>query len=177
VNTGFNRRVDECREAARRLLELAGQTPPADSVLSAVDPEVFASAERHLPDNLRLRAAHFFGETRRVREGREAWRRGDLERFGELMTESGESSIVNYECGTPPLVTLYGLLRAAPGVYGARFSGAGFGGSCVALVDPSAGDEVVASVASAYRERHPDLASRSSFELCGMAGPARLVRQ
>ncbi len=177
ASTGFNFRVDECREAARQLLELAGQTPPAIPLLSAVDAEIFAEMHRLLPADLRSRAAHFFGETNRVREGRDAWRRGDLERFGELMTESGESSIVNYQCGTPPLVTLFELLRDAPGVYGSRFSGAGFGGSCVALAEPSACDEIVAAVASEYRTRYPDLASRSSFAVCGTGGPAQLFRR
>lgn len=45
------------------------------------------------------RAKHFFTETARVRRGVEAWEKGDLKLFGQLMTDSGRSSIENYECG------------------------------------------------------------------------------
>ena len=66
------------------------------------------------------RAAHFFSEVRRVFCGVDAWRRGDLRQFGELVSESGASSIHNYECGSPPLIDLYQRLVASDGVFGAR---------------------------------------------------------
>jgi galactokinase/galacturonokinase len=176
VTTGFNVRVEECREAARRLLELADRRPAEAPVLSDVEPRVFEAEGHHLPGPLNRRAAHYFGETARVGEGVAAWRNGDLLRFGELMTASGESSIVNYECGTPPLVTLYELLREAPGVYGTRFSGAGFGGSCIAIADPAACDEAVRMVARGYSQAHPQHAGDSSFHICSSDGSARLFR-
>ena len=76
-------------------------------------------------------------EMARVEQGIAAWQAGDLTRFGELIAQSGESSIKNYESGCPQLITLYEILRDTPGVYGVRFSGAGFRGSCLALVDPA----------------------------------------
>ena len=87
---------------------------------------------------------HFFTEVARVREGASAWRAGDVVTIGRLMRDSGASSVYNYESGCPQLVTLYNILCDAPGVYGARFSGAGFRGSCIGLSDP------------AYRERRGD---------------------
>jgi len=176
VATGFNVRVDECREAARRLLELAGRQPAEAPVLSQVERSIFEAEGHHLPGSLRRRATHYFGETARVVEGVAAWRNDDLVRFGELMTASGESSIVNYECGTPPLVTLYELLREAPGVYGARFSGGGFGGSCIALADPAACDQAVQMVARGFAEAHPQHADESSFNICTSDGPAGVFR-
>ncbi|CAH8253286.1 unnamed protein product [Arabidopsis lyrata] len=53
---------------------------------------------------------------------------GNLEEFGNLISASGLSSIENYECGAEPLIQIYKILLKAPGVYGARFSGAGFRG-------------------------------------------------
>ena len=91
------------------------------------------------------------------------------------MTASGESSIRNYECGSPPLIDLYHALVAAPGVYGARFSGAGFRGCCVALVDPGAVDSVADGVAVAYAARHPDLADRASIVVCDTGDGAELI--
>jgi galactokinase len=173
--TGYNSRVEECREAARRLLAMNGGEVPGSPRLADVDAELFDREAHRLPGPLRRRAGHFFSEAKRVSEGIEAWRSGELERFGRSMTESGESSIVQYECGTPPLVALWELLRDADGVYGTRFSGAGFGGSCLALVDPSAGTEVIRSVSRAYRERYPELASTAGFHVCATDGPARLL--
>lgn len=175
-STAYNARVAECREAARRLLAAAGEPAPPDVRLADVDPRIFAEHAARLADPLRRRALHFFSETDRVREGIEAWRRGRLARFGELVTASGESSIANYECGTPPLVALYELLRRAPGVLGTRFSGAGFGGSCLALVAPDAAEQVIAAVARDYRGRFPELAERARFHLCAPGGGVRVAR-
>jgi galactokinase len=175
AGSGFNIRVDECREAARRLLKLADQPRSAHPVLSEVDPEIFEQYVEGLPQVLRRRSAHYFGEQRRVQAGVEAWRQGDLVRFGGLMTASGASSIQNYECGTAELVTLYELLRDTPGVFGARFSGGGFGGSCIALIDPGAGEDVVQAVGRGYAGAHPGAAAAASFHICCPGGPARVV--
>jgi hypothetical protein len=64
------------------------------------------------------------------------------------MTASGESSVRNYECGCQPLTDLYGILARCPGVYGARFSGAGFRGCCIALADQTVA--AASSVANAW---------------------------
>lgn len=174
VQSGFNHRVIECREAARCLLEMSGRTPVPSPRLRDVEPEIFAEQAYRLPENLRRRAAHYFGEMERVAIGVEAWGMGDMVRFGELVTSSGESSIVNYECGTPPLETLYELLRSQEGVYGARFSGGGFGGTCIALAVPEACDEIVASVSSRYAVEHPELAPAAAYKVCGTAGAMRV---
>jgi galactokinase len=175
AGSGFNTRVEECHEAARILLDRGGGMAGRRPLLSEVEPELFDRFAAELPESLRRRAAHFFGERRRVIDGVEAWRGGDLTRFGDLMSASGESSIRNYECGTSELVTLYELLRTTPGVYGARFSGAGFGGSCVALADPDLGEEIANAVSRGYAAAHPDAAANASCHLCAPAGPARFV--
>ncbi len=174
VESGFNKRVSECRGAAVRLLEMDGRAPVENPRLRDVDPEVFADQGHRLPHNLRRRAAHYFSEMKRVAMGVEAWGTGDVVGFGDLVTSSGESSIVNYECGTPPLVTLYELLRGREGVYGVRFSGGGFGGTCIALTVPEACEEIVASVSKLYAIEHPDLAPDAAYDVCGAAGPMRV---
>jgi len=173
--THVNVSDQECHEAARILLDRGGRAAGRRPLLSEVEPKLFDRFAAELPESLRRRATHFFGERRRVIDGVEAWRRGDLARFGGLMSASGESSIRNYECGTPELVTLYELLRETPGVYGARFSGAGFGGSCVALANPAAGEEIAAAVSRGYAAAHPDAAANASCHLCTPSGPARFV--
>lgn len=175
ARSGFNARVDECRAAARLLLERAGQAPRENPLLSDVAPEVFESFIADLPQAPRRRAAHYFGEQRRVLEGVEAWRHGDLHRFGELMSASGASSIGNYECGTAELITLYELLRDQPGAFGARFSGGGFGGSCVALIAPGASEAVIEAVRRGYQAAHPEAAAAAFFEICRSEGPAGFI--
>jgi galactokinase/galacturonokinase len=175
VGSGFNTRVGECHEAARLLLELGGEAPREHPVLSDVQPEIFEQFAADLPQTQRRRAAHYFGEQRRALNGVEAWRQGDLDRFGALVTASGASSIHNYESGTAELVTLYEALRDAPGVYGTRFSGGGFGGSCIALIEPDAAGSVIEAVKRRYEIAHPEAAAQASFDICCPSGPARVL--
>jgi galacturonokinase len=160
TSTDYNRRVGECAEAARILLKASGRRDEAAGrpALGKVSDAEYEAHRERLPAPFDRRAEHFFGERTRVRTGVEAWQRGDLSEFGRLMSASGESSIRNYECGAPPLIDLYELLVRCSGVYGARFSGAGFRGCCLALVNPAAADEVAREITQDYATRQPTLA-------------------
>jgi galactokinase len=175
VATGYNERVKECQEAARRLLSAVGSDPGPDARLSQVEPDLFASHGHRLPDSLRRRSEHYFNEVQRVSKGVEAWQAGDMARFGELMSASGASSAEKYECGSPHLLTLYRALRDTPGVYGARFSGGGFGGSCIAMVDPAAVPAISRQVRDQYLRAHPEQAERFSIHICSSMDGARLL--
>lgn len=177
VGTDYNNRVAECRDSARWLLDFAGMPVPEDPRLRHVPAEVYAAEGTRLDGPLRRRAVHYFGEMERVAQGVEAWREGDIARFGELVTASGESSIKWYECGSPHLITLYEVLRDARGVYGTRFSGAGFRGNCIALIDPAARDEIAEAVHARYPAAHPDVADKYSIHFCTADGGARLLRR
>ena len=102
--------------------------------MNAFDDEEFERYADDLPEIPARRARHFFTERARVRRGIGAWKRGELELFGELMNASCRSSIENWESGSEALIALQGVLEETPGVLGSRFSGAGFGGCIVALV-------------------------------------------
>lgn len=173
VGTDYNRRVGECAEAAGALLSAVGRD--AAPLLGHVTPDEHTAHRGVLHGPPARRAEHFFTEIARVERGIGAWRAGDLTAFGRLVTESGASSIHNYECGSPPLVALYELLVAADGVYGARFSGAGFRGCCVALVRPDAAAEVAGRVRAVYAARFPDLAADAPVELCSADDCAGLL--
>lgn len=177
VGTAYNRRVAECEEAARQLLQRAGKSPPEGIKLRHVPREVFEAYGDTLPPPLSRRARHFFTEIQRVQEGILAWERGDLAAFGRLMCESGRSSIENYECGSPELTALYEILLQTPGVWGARFSGAGFRGSCIALIDPASQAELRARVAERYLAAFPRHRERFSIHFCHSADGARLYNQ
>lgn len=176
VGTDYNNRVAECQEAASLLLSYThSRLVEPDPRLRHVDPAVFQAEGGRLPLPLRRRATHYFGEMQRVADGVEAWQSGDLNRFGRLMSESGESSIKNYECGSPQLVTLYEILRETPGVYGVRFSGAGFRGNCIALVDPTARETIAEAIHHRYPAAHPDEANAYSIHFCQPENQAELL--
>jgi galacturonokinase len=171
VGTDYNRRVDECAAAARTLLAAVGRGDEA-ALLGRVSADEYAANRHRLEGPAALRAEHFFSEVDRVQQGVAAWQAGDLETFGQLMTASGSSSIHNYQCGCPPLVDLRAILIETDGVYGARFSGAGFRGCCVALVEPGKAVAAAESVGRAYARRQPELAARASVVLCTSANAA-----
>ncbi|MBN2505282.1 MAG: hypothetical protein JXQ71_01170 [Verrucomicrobia bacterium] len=172
TTTDYNTRVDECRHAARVLLNAAGRQH-ASPHLGNVSPGEYRAHQSKLSGPHARRARHFFGEMRRVAEGVAAWKRGDLPRFGRLMTESGESSIANYECGCTPMIHLFDILRQTPGVHGARFSGAGFRGCCVALIDREAARDALPAIRRAYARAQPECAVRSRLVLCQSGDGAR----
>jgi galactokinase len=175
AGTSYNNRVAECQAAARLLLGYGGQEAGPDVRLGHVDPAIFDAEGHRLPATLKRRATHYFGEYRRVSAGLEAWQAGDLRRTGALINESGESSIIYYESGSPQLITLYQILSQTPGVYGSRFSGGGFGGCCLALIDPAARESIAEAVHRQYPAAHPAEAANYSLHFCRPDGPARLL--
>ncbi|MCC6458624.1 MAG: hypothetical protein IT328_26985 [Caldilineaceae bacterium] len=175
VGTDYNSRVAQCREAATALLGHGGQPVPENVRLRHVAPGLFEQYAGRLDAPLMRRARHYFGEMARVQEGLAAWQQGNLPELGRLVNASGESSIKWYECGSPQLITLYEILRETPGVYGTRFSGAGFRGNCIALVDPAQGEAIAAAVHSRYPAAHPDVAQSYSIHFCEPDGSAGVV--
>jgi len=175
TDSDYNQRVAECRQAAALLLKAAGRQLPKQPVLRDVPEQVFREHVAGLPTPLRLRAQHFFGEQQRVERGVDLWQEGRLEEFGRLMTESGHSSVENYECGNRYLRTAFDVLRTCEGVYGARFSGAGFRGCCIGLCDPEFAPRIRAEALERYRQEHPDMAAEAAVYFCRSADGAGLI--
>jgi galactokinase len=114
----YNERRGECDAAARQL--------GVGSLRDVHDP---ATVETLAPP-LRERARHVVRENLRVLEAAGGV---DAARFGQLMNDSHASLRDDYAVSIPALDFLSETLRAQPGVHGARLTGAGFGGACVAL--------------------------------------------
>lgn len=123
AGSGYNQRRAECEEAARLLGVTALRDVPNVSSADA------------LPEPLRRRVRHIVGENARVLQAAAS---GSAEEFGILMNASHASLRDDYEVSVPQLDQLVALLQAHPEVYGARLTGAGFGGACVALCKPEA---------------------------------------
>ena len=167
----FNMRVDECRSAAYALKAFSGMEYGkfAETKLRDVPYEVFLQYKDRLPENWSKRAEHFYTEFLRVEAGAEAWRRGDIVEYGRLSFESGHSSIYNYETGSDELKTLYEIMRTTDGIYGGRFSGAGFKGCCMALIDPAFEESVKNTVTEKYLKVFPELREKYSAHICTSA--------
>ncbi len=160
VNSDYNLRVFECKTAAWNML--AYQNQPLKSFdktfLRDIPKETFDSTRDMMPLRFARRAEHFYSEYRRVRQGVTAWETGNLQLFGKLSFDSCESSIHNYECGSSELISIYNIIRSMQGVYGGRFSGAGFKGAVIALVDPRFKETIEKELTEKYLAEYPEYA-------------------
>ena len=176
ASSKFNMRVDECRSAAYALMAFAGMDYGKfnETNLRDVPYEVYLKYKDKLPENFAKRAEHWYTEYQRVEAGAEAWRMGDIEEFGRLSFASGKSSIENWETGSPELIKLYEIMTHTKGIYGGRFSGAGFKGCCMALIDPAFENEILEQVEREYLEAFPNLKGKYSAHICHTADGVRL---
>jgi galactokinase len=136
ATSGYNERRAECEAAAAQL-----------GVASLRDVTDRAAIER-LPSPLRERARHVFTENERVLQAVEGVSAAE---FGRLMNASHASLRDDYAVSVPELDRLVALLQSHPAVFGARLTGAGFGGACVALCRAEALVEVAPAVLGDYQ--------------------------
>lgn len=176
VSSKFNMRVDECRSAAYALKAFSGMDYGKfdETNLRDVPFETYLKYKNRLPENWAKRAEHWYSEFERVEKGAQAWRSGDIEKFGRLSFESGKSSIENWETGSPELIKLYEIMKHTDGIYGGRFSGAGFKGCCMALIDPAYESSVLEKVEKEYLAEFPALRGKYSAHICHSADGVRL---
>lgn len=135
AGSGYNQRRAECEAAAQQL--------GVKALRDITDPTAVAA----LPEPLRRRARHVVTENNRVLEAIQGI---SAERFGELMNASHASLRDDYEVSVPGLDRLVDLLQHTAGVFGARLTGAGFGGACVALVTAGKAKSIGQSVLDRY---------------------------
>ncbi len=177
MSSDYNLRVTECKTAA--WIVQAYENVPLkthDKTFLRDVPETMYRRHRdEMPPRFARRAEHFFGEHKRVREGITAWETGNLEWLGSLSKASCESSIHNYECGSPELIAIYNAMLTTDGVYGGRFSGAGFKGACIALVDPAKKEQIEKEITEKYLEQFPQYKNSFKVYFCKSDDGARFV--
>ena len=137
AGSGYNQRRSECESAAAIL------------GVQALRDETTLDRIGTLPEPLNRRARHVITENARVLEAAQGV---SIERFGELMNASHASLRDDYEVSIPALDKLVDLLQHQPNVYGARLTGAGFGGACVALAHSGTANAVKSDVLKAYAD-------------------------
>jgi galactokinase len=144
----YNTRRAECEEGVRRL----SRRLPHVRALRDVRVEDLDRYRSDLPQTIYKRCRHVVTENKRVRDATVALEKADLGTFGRLMAESHVSLKDDYEVSCPELDLMVDLAGQVEGVYGARMTGGGFGGSTVNLVDKRAVEEFRRRVASAYEK-------------------------
>lgn len=163
----YNVRVDECKSAAFITNSYLGIYQKfKDTYLRDLPYEKFLEYKDKMPKPFAKRAMHYYTENDRVKRGEKAWANGDIIEFGKIVSESGRSSIEQYEAGSPLLIDLYNIMLNTKGVYGTRFMGGGFNGACLAIIDPTYEKEVMENIKNEYSKLHPEYADKVQLFAC-----------
>jgi galactokinase len=141
VDSAYNERRAQC-EAAALLFGVRA--------LRDVDLASFHARENELDPITRKRARHVVTENARTLQAAELLERGDVAGVGALMNESHRSLRDDFEVSRPELDTMVTLASREDACYGARMTGAGFGGCAVALVAHDQAEAFARTVAEAY---------------------------
>ena len=171
LSSRYNMRVDELRAGVYALQAFCGMDYGKFHEANARDVpyDVYLQYRDRLPVPWMRRCEHWYTEFRRVEAGAEAWRQGNIEEYGRLSFESGWSSIHNWESGAPEQIRLYEIMRETAGIYGGRFSGAGFKGCCMALIDPAKTDSIREEVTAKYLADFPEMKGKYGVFICDTA--------
>ena len=177
ISSDYNLRVNECKVAAWNILASKKQTLNTleKTFLRDVPESYFYETKDCFPNRFYKRAEHFYSECERVKQGVNAWQKGDIQTFGQLVFDSCDSSINKYECGSHELIAIYNIMRETGGIYGGRFSGAGFKGACICLLDPAKKDIIERSITTKYLAQFPQYRGNFEFHCCKTDSGARFV--
>jgi len=142
VDSQYNQRRRQCENTAK----LLGVQALRDVSLEQLD-----QAADRLDDSTFRRARHVITENNRTLRAAEAMKQNDLRELGRLMDESHASLRDDFEVSSDALNTMVRCARQHPACYGARMTGAGFGGCAVAVVDVRAAEDFSVATAAAYK--------------------------
>jgi galactokinase len=168
AGSAYNERRQSCEAAVEALRGL----DPGVRALRDVDSELLMAGQSRMDEESFQRASHVVAENERPPAMAEALRRGDLTEAGRLMNESHASLRDLYEVSSAELDLITEIANNHPACFGARLTGAGFGGCAIALVSSADAETFIADVHGAYREK-VDLPS--AVFTCRAAAGARLI--
>lgn len=152
AGSAFNERVRQAAAAFDALAAMAGPAEAFECLRDVPRPFLEAHAQR-LEDVLARRARHVVDEVERTFRAREHLRAGDLPSFGALMFEAHASMRELYEVSVPELDELVDAAAQEPAVFGARLTGAGFGGCAAILLRRGEEGEALARIGARFAER------------------------
>jgi galactokinase len=146
AGSAYNERRAECEQGVALLQAVL----PDITTLRDVSSAQLEAHKELLPETVYRRCRHVVGENERVLATVDALKRGDLAEVGRLMNASHASLRDDYEVSSAALDAMVEAMQEAPGCYGARLTGAGFGGCAVALVEPGKEQQVADQVYAHY---------------------------
>lgn len=145
----YNKRRADCEEAVRIL---SAELPDIKS-LRDVPVETFNQYASRLPEQIKMRARYVVEEIERTQRVIPLLERGDMVAFGKLLNQCHASLRDLYEVSIPELDTMVRVAQSLPGCYGARLTGAGFGGCTVNLVAREQADAFSEALAAGYEDK------------------------
>ena len=152
----YNKRRAACEEAVR----LLKQDLPNIRSLRDVSVEEFNRFADKLPEEVLKRARHVVEEIERSNQAEALLEAGNIQRFGELMNQCHASLRDFYEVSSPELNAMASIAQSLDGCYGARLTGAGFGGCTANLVAREKADEFARTLGARYKAEtglHPEI--------------------
>ena len=174
--TIYNTRTDELRTTSYLIKGFSKQeyTTIKDTYLRDISYDIFTKYKSRIPSTFVKRSEHWYSEQERVAKGIKYYQKGDLNSFGKLMTESGNSSITNWEVSSKELINLFNIIKDNEGVYGTRFSGSGFKRCCIAITNPKYTKKIIDSVTDKYVSMYPKLKNKYSAHICHTADGVKI---
>jgi galactokinase len=164
----YNIRRQQCSEGAHQLSFVL----PSIKTLRDVSVKQFEQHKGNLGEIIRKRCRHVIYENERVVQSVAALKRNDLSDFGKLMYRSHMSLKNDYEVSCPELDAVVDICAEVDGVYGARMTGAGFGGAAICLVASEHAKEVVNRLHREYPEK---TGRKPTIQVCTIEDGARVI--
>lgn len=152
----YNSRRADCEEAVRLLKKFV----PDIKSLRDVDAKTFDQFASHLPEQVYKRARHVVEEIERTQLAIPFLENGDIEQFGRLLNKCHGSLRDLYEVSISELDVMVQVAQSLPGCYGARLTGAGFGGCTVNLVSMEKVEDFANQLSAGYKAKtglHPEI--------------------
>ncbi|MEC7726164.1 MAG: galactokinase, partial [Planctomycetota bacterium] len=141
--------VEECARAR----EFLSERVRPEAHLASYTADDLESARSEMDSVLHRRARHVVTEMGRIAAGAAALRAHDYAALGAQLDASHRSTATDYDVSCDELDVITDAARACEGVFGARLTGAGFGGCAIALIAPGRREHVEAHVRAVFRER------------------------
>jgi galactokinase len=168
TTSGYNERRQACEEAVK----IISQYLPGIRALRDISVDDFNRLSNRLPALVEKRARHVVEEVERTRRAIPLLKQGNIHEFGQIMKQCHASLRDLYEVSIPELNVMVELADSLPGCYGARLTGAGFGGCTVNLVERSAAESFSIQLASRYQSQTSLI---PEIYICHASEGARLI--
>jgi galactokinase len=160
ASSEYNQRRAECEEGVR----LLSASLPGISALRDVQVDELARLLPALSPLVGKRCRHVVSENLRVQEAIRAMAAGDRPKLKRLLAQSHASLRDDYEVSCAELDVLVDLALPQACCYGARLTGAGFGGCTVNLVAVESVADFADAMLAGYRQRTGRTAEIHIFE-------------